>query len=414
MKQLTTDILVIGGGSAGVAAAYSAAGLHDVILIEKLTYLGGKATGAEVGTVCGLYFYSKSDRSEYVAGGFSKLFAETLAHKSMTNALSNSLGLHYLPYSIEAYKTVCSEFLDRKNIRVLFNAQLNSVEKTDSILNTATVKVNGEDIRINYKAIIDCSGDNNVSDLANLPQITSKTYQTASQVFTVCGIKEMSETNLTFLLMKELRAAVLSGKADKDFEKVYVVQGSFINSCASFKLNVPMEVTYLPGNREALSSLAKQRVHDVAEYLRNNVPAFENSELTSMAPELGLRVGKRGLGKYVLTESDVLSCKKFDSAIANGAWPIEEWGNELRVNMRYFKENDYYQIPAECLQSEHSLNLFFAGRVISADDSAIASARVMGTCLQTGYAAGQLASAYCSGTDYSQAIRYIQQTQFFV
>jgi hypothetical protein len=224
----------------------------------------------------------------------------------------------------------------------------------------------------------------------------------------------MSETNLTFLLMKELRYAVNQNKVDVDFEKVFVVQGSVKNDCASFKLNVPMEVTYKSGNIEALIKLAGERVHEFVRYMKKNVSAFEHAELKSIAPELGLRVGKRGLGQYTLSESDVISCKKFKSAIANGSWPIEEWGKDVKVRMRYFAENDYYQIPAECLFSEHSPNLFFAGRVISADDSAIASARVMGTCLQTGFAAGIFASAYCSKTDYSQAIEYIQQKQFFV
>ena len=97
--------------------------------------------------------------------------------------------------------------------------------------------------------------------------------------------------------------------------------------------------------------------------------------------------------KYILTQQDVLSAKKFDTGIANGAWPIEFWEPSKKVKMNYFAENDFYQIPADCLVSPKMNNLFFAGRNISADNQAIASARVIGTCLQTGYAAGKLAAA---------------------
>lgn len=79
--------------------------------------------------------------------------------------------------------------------------------------------------------------------------------------------------------------------------------------------------------------------------------------------------------------------------------------------MRYFHIDDYYQIPAGCLQSNCIDNLFFAGRNISATDAAIASARVMGICLQTGYAAGCLASAACLKHSIPDAVKQVQNDQ---
>jgi hypothetical protein len=107
----------------------------------------------------------------------------------------------------------------------------------------------------------------------------------------------------------------------------------------------------------------------------------------------------------------VLSCKKFENAIANCSWPIEIWEQNRRVNMRYFNLDDHYQIPADCLQSNSINNLFFAGRNISATDGAIASARVMGICLQTGYAAGCLAAATALDHSINETIRQIQNEQ---
>lgn len=412
MKKYNTDILVVGGGSAGVAAAVAAVGECKVILIEQLQYLGGKATAAEVGTVCGLYKFSKSPHSEFVVNGFAKEFAQELSARSHTQTISNNLGLHFLPYSIEAYKNVCSEFLAGNNVAVFLATRLQSVKSAGNIQSVIAVH-NGETIQINLKAIVDCTGDSCVSELAGLPQIRSENYQSASQVFTMTGIETMSEGNLNLLLMRELKKATNDNLLEKAYERVYLVPGSFKNDSASFKLSVPGAVTYKENNVSILRNGAVKRITILINYLQRNVNAFKNSILQSIAPELGVRVGKRPVGKYCLTEEDVLSCKKFENGIANGAWPIEEWGDALKVTMRYFKEGDYYQIPADCLKSEYSPNLFFAGRMISATDAAIASARVMGTCLQTGYAAGKLAAAYCLKYPEALTIRAIRQKQFF-
>ena len=104
----------MGGGAAGVAAAVAASGEGlKVVLIERNTFLGGKATAAQAGTVCGLYKFSKNVQAEYIVKGFTKNFAEELRKRSHTAPLSNYSGLHYLPYDIEAFKTICSELFSR-------------------------------------------------------------------------------------------------------------------------------------------------------------------------------------------------------------------------------------------------------------------------------------------------------------
>jgi hypothetical protein len=113
----------------------------------------------------------------------------------------------------------------------------------------------------------------------------------------------------------------------------------------------------------------------------------------------------------VLDETDVLKASKFDDAIANSSWPVEEWMLDKRVKMSYLPPGAYYQVPAGCLISNTAGNLFFAGRNISATDAAIASARVMGVCLQTGYAAGVLAATQLQQVPMQQAIADLQQEQ---
>ena len=407
-----TDVVVLGGGSAGVAAAVAAArkGLQ-VILIERNSFLGGKATAAEVGTICGLYKFSKTENAEFIVKGFAKEFAEALQNKSNTKPLHNADGLHYLPYNIEAFKNISLRLLQDNKVTTFFNSVLKTVQTVDDKVISASVIAAGNPINIHLKSIIDCSGGSIISRAANLPLIESEIYQAAAQVFTMQTVDETNEARLGMIVMKALSAAINKEQLADFYDRVYIVPGSLKNNCVSFKVGIPLAVTYAPGNLQELRTVAHSFVENLATFLISHVEAFKNASVKNIAPEVGTRVGQRSIGKYILAEEDVLQCKKFDDAIANSAWPIEEWGQNRRVNMRFFTGDDFYQVPARCLQSDSVDNLFFAGRNISADDAAIASARVMGICLQTGYAAGCMAAASALHLSIKDAVKAVQNEQ---
>ncbi len=407
-----TDVVVLGGGSAGVAAAVAAArkGL-GVILIERNAYLGGKATAAEVGTVCGLYHFSKNEKAAFIVKGFAKEFAEKLQERSGTSPLFSPEGVHYLPYEIEAFKQLCLELVQENNIAVYFNSVLEHITLEEHTLRSVHIIAAGKPITINLQALVDCSGDSVISHAADLPLIKSEHYQAAAQVFTMQGVTEENESKLGLIMMKALRSAIDDNILGDFYDRVYIVQGSLKNNSVNLKIGIPLAVTYAPGNLQELRTVALDIVENLSQFLIDHVDAFKNASLAHIAPEVGIRVGQRSTGIYILTEEDVLSCKKMDDAIANASWPIEIWEQNRRVKMRYFNLDDYYQIPAGCLQSNSIDNLFFAGRNISATDGAIASARVMGICLQTGYAAGCMASATASDLSLNDTIRDIQNGQ---
>jgi len=123
------QVLVIGGGAAGVAASVGAARAGaSVVLLERYTYLGGKATGAQVGTVCGLYQFNKDKESDYIVKGFAKEFAEALKDKCKQEPMSNTAGLHYLPYYPFAFKRLCDDLVTEHKIEVCFHSNVSSVE----------------------------------------------------------------------------------------------------------------------------------------------------------------------------------------------------------------------------------------------------------------------------------------------
>ncbi len=409
---LHTDVVVLGGGSAGVSAAVAAArrGLR-VMLIERNAYLGGKATAAEVGTICGLYHFSKTEKSEYIVKGFAREFAEKLRVQSNTSPLFSPEGVHYLPYHVEAFKDICLDLINEHKISIYFNAVLEHVTVEEQKLKSVHIIAAGNPVTINLHALVDCSGDSVISQATNLPLIKSENYQAAAQVFTMQGVAEENEFKLGMIMMKALRSAIDNNILGDFYDRVYVVQGSLKNNCVNLKIGIPLAVTYAPGNLQELRTVALSFVENLSQFLINHVDAFKNASLVHIAPEVGIRIGQRSTGKYLLLEEDVLSCKKNNDAIANASWPIEIWEQNRRVNMRYFKLDDFYQVPAGCLQSTSIDNLFFAGRNISATDAAIASARVMGICLQTGYAAGCMAAATALNLPLNDAIRQVQNEQ---
>ncbi len=407
-----TDVVVLGGGSAGVAAAIAAArkGLQ-VTLIERNAYLGGKATASEVGTVCGLYQFSKKEKSAYIVNGFAKEFAEKLQYKSNSSPLHGPEGVHYLPYQVDAFKTICLDWITENKISIYFNAVMEHVSIDQQKIISISIIANGNPITFMVQALIDCSGDSIISQEARLPLIKSADYQAAAQVFTMQGVTENDEFKLGMIVMKALRSAIDNNLLGDFYDRVYIVQGSLKNNCVAIKIGIPIPVTYAPGNLQELRTVAQSFVENLSKFLISHVESFKHAHLQHLAPEVGIRVGQRSTGKYILTEEDVLSCRKFDTAIANGSWPIEIWEQNRRVRMRYFNIDDYYQIPADCLQSNSIDNLFFAGRNISATDGAIASARVMGICLQTGYAAGCMAAAGALNLPIKDAVKQIQNEQ---
>jgi hypothetical protein len=131
----------------------------------------------------------------------------------------------------------------------------------------------------------------------------------------------------------------------------------------------------------------------VVEFLRQHIEGFEKCATPVTGLTLSHRAGRMIPGLCTLTGDDVLAARKFPDAVARCAWPIEQWNAEGVVKFRYLPPDEHYEIPARALRSASISNLFMAGKTISAEVDAIASARVMGCGLATGAAAGQLAVA---------------------
>ncbi len=355
------DIAVVGSGAAGIAAAISAgrAGC-STILIDERSEAGGTGGFSGLTTLCGLY----DDEGQMLNNGFTREFAELLRE---TEPLKMGR-VWVLPYRPERFREVAKRLLEATpNVRTIWNTRLqNAGAGGNRITSLNEFKVG---------AVIDCTGTAEVARLTHAEYLaTDETTQASAIIFPLQNVtRDLSSAAAVTQVMLPLAR---SGFPPLSFQP---------------SLGTGMVSVKFTG--------AAEQVPQLIHLLRTTVNGFENcmTPLTEFRP--ARRAGRMIVGKHLLTGEDVLSGRKFPDAVARSAWPIEQWGADGRVQLRYLPQRTQYEIPAGCLQAASIRNLFMAGKTISADVDAIASARVMGCCLATGAAAGKLAADWLHLSD---------------
>lgn len=409
-QSMRTEVLVMGAGAAGMAAAIGAArsGLQ-VLILEKNAYPGGNATAAYVGTICGLYFRNTLGPAQFVMGGFPKEFALKVQKKSKSRPFKFGEGLHFLPYDREAFMAVVDTLLRDHQVDVFYDTTITGIEQMEVNKWVVHTRQANRALTIESKALIDATGSAISGQLGVSSLVNPSEYQAAAQVFGMGGIPIKEERILHLSIIRTIQRGLKDGSFPLKYQRLSVIPGSLKEGQLFFKIGIPLKVDNTIENRKEIEAFARTAIDFIVEYLKGNCDSFAKSFLTFLAPEVGFRTGPRHLGKENLTREDVLQARKRKDGIARGAWPVEFWKPGENPRMEYFPENDFYEITPGMLQSTKSDNLFFAGRHISAEEDAIASARVIGTCLATGYAAGKLAAGQLTATSIKQSILAIRQ-----
>jgi uncharacterized metal-binding protein len=347
------DIAVIGSGAAGIAAAVTAARTGArVLLLDKNSGVGGIGGLSGLTTICGLY----DDAGKFLNDGFAREFAEAISDA----APIKSGKLWILPYRPEKYCASATQlFASNASLKPVWNSPVESVvvEKNQIIY------IN--DYRV--KAVIDCSGTAEVARLAGAESLaTDESTQAPAVVFALRGITRevTSAAAAAQVLAPLIRAGFPALNFHPDLE---------------------------PGGLTLKFSGASEQVPTLIECLRANVKGFENCFSPQTEFQVSRRAGRMVVGEYILTGADVLAAKKFPDAVARCAWPVEQWGADGKTKVRHLPAGEFYEIPSRSLRAAKIKNFFMAGKTISADVDAIASARVMGCCLATGDGAAKLA-----------------------
>ena len=357
------DIVVIGSGAAGIAAAVTAARAgRKTLLLDKNSGVGGIGGGSGLTTLCGLY----DDAGNFLNASFAREFTDAI-----TEAPPIKSGrLWVLPYRPEKFRGVAEDFFAKcPGLKTSWNSPLKNVV----VENSRIVSLNG----FGVGAVIDCSGSAEVASAIGAECLmTDETTQAGAVVFALRGVtREInSTTTAAQVLLPLIRAGFPALNFHPDLE---------------------------PGGLTLKFSGTPEQVPALIEFFRANVRGFENCSSPQTEFHVSRRAGRMIVGEYVLTGADVLGAKKFPDAVVRGAWPVEQWGADGKTKVRFLPPNEFYEIPARSLRAATIKNLFMAGKTISADADAMASARVMGCCLATGDAAAKLAAEFVSSSSSS-------------
>ena len=405
------DVAIVGAGAAGIAAAVAAAkaGVH-VVIVERYGFTGGLATTALVGTICGL-FYRNLTGARYAVQGFAREFAEAVQAQSQTQITQFAEGLHFLPYRPAVFHEEARRQLQQAGVSVLLQSCVTSAQVNARRISELRIQAADQVFSLYPAAVVDCSGNAQISVLTGVDRIKQTCYQAGAFVFQVSGLPQMTQDLLSLNLIRWIKRGVQTGGLEPHCMRLSIIPGTLAHGVALLKLGMPVQFDGTIACRTQYELDARTRSVAIVDYLNRNEPSLANLCISAMATEVGIRTGERSEGIGLLDEAHVLACAKPDDGVAIGVWPMEYWGAQRKPEMRYFDMDDGYWVSAGMLVSRHLDNLFFAGRGLSATEAAMASARVIGTCLGTGYAAGSLAAEFSATGAWQSAIEKIRSQQ---
>ena len=379
------DVIVLGGGFAGIAAAIASAREGaKTLLVEKGNALGGAAVNCLVNP-----FMPYSTKINGVVTELSQgIFSEINHRLEKKNAIVNR---HFLE---EELKFVLNEMVIESGVELLFHAYLYAASKENGKIKSISAATKCGPVELEANTFVDASGDAQLAYLAGCPTVLGREPDHLCQPMTLCfrvgnvdREKFLAGRPAFQMAYAEAKKAgtIKNPREDVLVFKFVVPNVLHFNTTRIVKKNPtdPFDVT------EAEIE-ARRQVEEIYEWLKQNAEGLENSFLMSTASEIGVRESRMIVGDYVLTEDDCRAFTKFEDGIAACNYDIDIHNPEgSGTSHYYFPEGEFYTIPYRSLIPKKAENLLVAGRCISSDHGAQASYRIMPVVCCLGEAAGE-------------------------
>src|SRR5688572_27664127 len=412
-----TDVLVVGGGPAGLGAAVAAADAGArVVLAERYGFLGGNATAALVMPL--MSFHTQMPTAEKkgattllptdhgpgdaVVGGVLARLLERLVRAG--GAIAPSLETGYtVPFDPEWFKLIALELLDEAGVEFLFHAFASGVlPRSEGVV----FETKSGPLAIRAKVIVDCTGDGDVAVQAGAPYEVGRADGLVQPMTLMFRVTEFLRTEFESYVRdnpKEwrgvhglwalVRRAAEAGELNLQREDMLFFATPHANEVSVNSTRVTRVLGVDVWDLSYAEWCSRRQMRQIAAFLRRYVPGFEESYVVQSGVQVGVRETRRVLGEYQLTADDVLGARKFDDAIARGAYPVDIHNPKgSGTLLKRLPPGEAYDIPLRCLLPQHTERVIVAGRCISGTHEAHSSYRVMPIVMATGQAAGVCAA----------------------
>lgn len=408
------DVLVAGGGSAGVAAAIAAArrGMKTLI-VEQYGSLGGTGTNALVTPLMGI-----GVPGPYEASGIGSEIYNMASEMGVGNGL----------YEPENIKLVFQRLALNAGVEVMYHTLICDVLKDRSTVTGVIIENKDGRSAILAKRVIDCTGNGDVCFRAGVPYESGNPENGKNQAislrYMVAGADEQRISDFFESLDPHFPNLATDGRLHTAFMWVNehrwaiapVIRKAYEAGDLEYTDGIYWQVTSIPGfpgclafnnpgiyehNNGACAGdltraqlLGRETIHRQMKFYRKYIPGFEKAYLVQVAPMVGVRESRRIRGRYYLTLEDVFHYRKFPDSLVKNNYPVdvhsatneEEFVHYSDVSIP--EEEKYYEIPYGCIVPEKVDNLLMAGRCVSCDFFAQSSMRIIPICHALGEAAG--------------------------
>lgn len=416
-NELECDVLVIGGGPAGIASAICAA-RHgaNTIMIERNGCLGGMATSGLVGPF--MTSYDTEGKVQLIRGFFDEIVRRMEAQEGAVHPSDATYGTSYTAYredghrnlsmfDPEVFKYVAEQMCEESGVKLIYHLNFVGCEKKDNTISAAYFVSKLQVFKIHASIFIDCTGDADVavnSGVATVYGDGNGDVQPTSLFFTVRGVdKEEMEKHMQSYPDKERKFYMKEIVEERNKGNYPILRNRimlFEGMNGEWILNMS-QIDDIDGN-DCLqvtegAITGRKQIRIIIDFLKKYAAGCKNITLSKSAEVLGVRETNSILGEYRVTNEDVANSVRFEDAIfcCSNSQDIHTKGY---VNYVVRRKTEPYYIPYRALLPKEIDNLLVAGRCISGEREVVAAIRVMPTCFAMGQAAGT-AAALCVAED---------------